>query len=118
MVALETHCQCKKGQATALLEKSPPNLDIALVLRLAFHEHRHGQNHIASARLLGRLEGPMNEDRQDRRASTPNTTVLETQMDAQNEATFPLSSGNGGGLANGKDSMDAASVSAYSWHPR
>ena len=118
MVALETHCQCKKGKVTALLEKSPPNLDIALVPRLAFHEHRHGQNHTASVRLLGRLEGAMNEDKQDRRASTPNTTVLEAQMYAQKEATFPWGSGNGGGLANGKDSMDAASVSAYSWHPR
>ena len=70
------------------------NLDTALAPRLALHEHRHGQDHTASARLLRRylsLEGAMNGDRQDSQGgSTPSRAVRETQMDAQNEAVSPL----------------------------
>ena len=93
-----------------LLVRSPPSPDIALAPQLAFHEHRHGQDRTASARLrVEALEGAVNGDRQDRwGASTPSRAVGETQMDVQNEATSPLGYGHGGGLANGKDSMNAA----------
>ena len=49
-------------------------------------------------------------DRQTARpTSTPSRTVCETQIDSQNMATSSLGSGHGGGLANGKKSMNAAS---------